>query len=66
MLMDLGRGGFYYGLTKQYRFVPPLAPGRAASDSQTYGCSLCQKEGMTARAGSLEGYCVALLRMYLE
>lgn len=25
-----------------------------------------RKEGMTARAGSLEGYCVALLRMYLE
>jgi hypothetical protein len=66
MLMDLGRGGFYYGLTKQYRPVPPLTPGRQRAILKHTVAHCVRKEGITARAGSLEGYCVALLRMYLE
>lgn len=66
MLMDLGEGDFTMGLPNSTDLSHLwLLDGQQTMLKHTVAHCV-RKEGMTARAGSLEGYCVALLRMYLE
>lgn len=64
--MDLGEGDFTMGLPNSTDLSHLWLLDRQQTILEHTVAHCVRKEGMTARAGSLEGYCVALLRMYLE